>query len=546
MGFLGILEDKNLAHVPGTVILDEQNAHSEEVTAGLKHATGKNSHIVLVPQPSEDPNDPLNYSATKKLIILLILGYGACLNAATLGPLTNASVVVIAEDFKTSITAITLTSGYLLLVVGASAPLVSAGSRKIGKRPVFLLSSLLGMVGTIVGSATNNYVGFRAARIIQGLSSSAYESIIVAAIVQFILGSVSNFSSVITGPITNDLGWKWLFHLFILFSGIQIILLVLFVPETTYRRDIRYETDELVVDNLEDLARVEHRHGVVNEQGTNDDTLKKTETTNTVDSAWTPPPPKKTFVQEMAVFTGIHSDENIIQLFIAPFAVCLNLAVLWIVVISGMFTALYVAVAYDLAQIFSLPPYNLTAAGVGYLSLGPFIGGIIASVLLGIMYDPLIKWCTHRNHGIYEPEYRILPSIFGLATGVGLMAFGKLASEHKSYYATATMHGMMLFGIMFVAITTATYALDAYRDMSNEIFIAGMMLKNFVFYGFSYFVNNWTATAGPAHVFYVFGGVAFALMATMPPMFFFGKRYRSFWHRHNLLKTLKIRTHSEI
>lgn len=49
MGFFGILEDHKLPHVPGTVILNEQSAHSEDVTAGLKHGTGRNSHIVLVP-----------------------------------------------------------------------------------------------------------------------------------------------------------------------------------------------------------------------------------------------------------------------------------------------------------------------------------------------------------------------------------------------------------------------------------------------------------------------------------------------------------------
>lgn len=55
MGFLGILEDNNLAHVPATVILNEEsnNALNHEVVAGLKHGKGKSSHIVLVPQPSE-------------------------------------------------------------------------------------------------------------------------------------------------------------------------------------------------------------------------------------------------------------------------------------------------------------------------------------------------------------------------------------------------------------------------------------------------------------------------------------------------------------
>lgn len=32
----------------------------------LKHGTGKFSHILLVPQPSDSPNDPLNWPLWKK------------------------------------------------------------------------------------------------------------------------------------------------------------------------------------------------------------------------------------------------------------------------------------------------------------------------------------------------------------------------------------------------------------------------------------------------------------------------------------------------
>lgn len=59
---LGVVEDRKLNHVPGTVILDDgvSNIELAQVTGGLKHAKGKtNNHIVLVPQPSNDPNDPL-------------------------------------------------------------------------------------------------------------------------------------------------------------------------------------------------------------------------------------------------------------------------------------------------------------------------------------------------------------------------------------------------------------------------------------------------------------------------------------------------------
>jgi hypothetical protein len=50
MGVGFVLEDhSNLPRVPGTVILEEDVAHSETVTGDLKHGTGRNTHVVLTP-----------------------------------------------------------------------------------------------------------------------------------------------------------------------------------------------------------------------------------------------------------------------------------------------------------------------------------------------------------------------------------------------------------------------------------------------------------------------------------------------------------------
>ncbi|OBT46493.1 hypothetical protein VE00_03319 [Pseudogymnoascus sp. WSF 3629] len=554
MGFFGILEDKKLSHVPGTVILNEKVADIENPTAGLKHGSGKDSHIILVPQPSDDPNDPLNWSATRKFIIVLIVGLGTILNAATIGPLLNAGLYTISLDFHTSIGNITLISGYQLLVAGASGPIVCACSRKWGKRPCFLFSTLFALIGTIIGSATNSYNGLLAARIIQGASISAYESLVIAIIgdlyfvhqrglfnsgIQFLLGGISNFSSVLAGPITANLGWKYLFHILIAFVGTQTILLFFFCPETAYKREARYNIDEIV---NEGAAEKGDETQVELPQNT-DANLTSIQT---IASARTSIPALKTFWQRTAIFSGSYSDENLLQLIIAPFTVCTNLAILWVVVVSGTLTATYVAQAFVLAQIFTLPPYNLDASGIGYLSLGPFIGGLIASIFWAFMLDPMIRWATTKNKGVYEPEYRLLAMASALCIGTGLTAFGVMAENHVSYYATATVHGIALFGVICATVSTSSYALDAYRSMSNEIFIAGMVFKNFLFYGFSYFVNDWTARAGPAQVFYVFGGVAFFLTLTTPILFIWGKRYRSFWHRHNLLEKFNIRTHAEL
>ncbi|PSN63556.1 MFS transporter-like protein [Corynespora cassiicola Philippines] len=559
MGFLGVLEDKHLQHVPATVVLSEQEHERSEATAGLKHGTGKDADIILIPQPSEDPNDPLNWSNAKKFTIMVIIAYGSTLYAAVLAPLLSPALVVIAMDFQRDVGDITVISGYMLLVTACSGPFVSACGRKWGKRPMLLLSSFFGLLGTVVGSAAYSYDGLLAARILQGGSISAFESLVISMIgdlyfvhqrgyfmtlMQFILGAASNFSAIIVGPIAQNLGWRYLFHILIAFTALEVVLLYFFVPETAYNRDHRYDIDELADDRLADLAATEKRHGNNSDESkAESDHVAHVETATPTNLALRP---KKTFVQQLAIFTGTYSDDNFIQLLIAPFAVCLNLAILWMVIVTGGLTAFFVAQSYAMAQIFMFPPYNLSAAGVGYLSLGPFLGGLLGSLFLGASLDPLIKWCAKRNGGIYEPEYRLLGMIPSLLTGIGLFAFGYMCENHYSYYATATMHGMDLFGIVCAAISASAYAIDAYREMSCEVFIANMVFKNLLFYGFSYFVNDWTTEAGPEVVFYTFGGIAFAMTLTTPVFFFWGKKYRSYWHRHNLLDKWGITTHAEM
>lgn len=73
----GILEDTRLEHTPGTAPLQghsDTDNYSGIDSSLLKYdRTGK---IVLVPQPSDSPNDPYNWSRTKKELFTIAYGWG--------------------------------------------------------------------------------------------------------------------------------------------------------------------------------------------------------------------------------------------------------------------------------------------------------------------------------------------------------------------------------------------------------------------------------------------------------------------------------------
>ncbi len=62
-------------------------------------------------------------------------------------------------------------------------PIVSALAHKYGKRPQFLLASLMGVIGTVICIASGeDYNVLLAGRIVQGFGSTAYESLSIAVI----------------------------------------------------------------------------------------------------------------------------------------------------------------------------------------------------------------------------------------------------------------------------------------------------------------------------------------------------------------------------
>ncbi|BCS27727.1 uncharacterized protein APUU_60775A [Aspergillus puulaauensis] len=526
MGYLSVLEPKDALHVPGTVLLGDTDVPSLQAAQSLKHVKGRNGRIVLSPQPNDDPNNPLNFSQARKNVMVAITSLGVCIFGATISPLLNAGLLDIATDLDTMVAKVVQASGYQLLVVAIMVFPVNACSRKWGKRHVFLLSSLIGVVGSIIGSTARDYNTLLAARIIQGLSASAYESLglsmvsdlffvhergVYTALMSFLLGGVSNFSSVICGPITANLGWKYLFHLLVVFGGLQLILQFLFVPETQYQGPLgnpHIRTDALY------------------------DKSSQSPSATTVENVSPSQPPdlvKQSFASSLRIFTGSYSDANFFSLVLTPFVACANLAVLWVILLSGYFLSIYVATAYLLADIFSAPPYFFTSSGIGYMSLGPFIGGLLGTLLAGSLNDPVIRRCSRQNNGYFEPEYRLLTSALAVLTIPGFVGLGYAAETAQSCYLVAFLHGLGLFGIMFQLISTANYALDAFAEMSTETFLCSMAAKNLIIYGYSYFVNDWAVRDGPFKVMWVLNSVAAALLLTFPVAFVLGKRYRACW-----------------
>ena len=145
-------------------------------------------------------------------------------------------------------------------------------------------------------------------------------------------------------------------------------------------------------------------------------------------------------------------------------------------------------VAFNLliAQIFAGPPYLLNTAELGYMSAGTVVGGVLTSVFCGTVSDPIIKFFARRNGGVYEPEYRLMLTPLALIlTLAAYFPFGYMIKDGKSPVAISAMYGIATASAQVCMAVVGGYVVDAYPDINVEVLILTVIVKNFLFYGFS-------------------------------------------------------------
>ncbi|RPA91821.1 MFS general substrate transporter [Choiromyces venosus 120613-1] len=583
---LGIYEPKPARHVPGTATLYEEQGTEEAPrrTSHLKHGTGKDSQLLLVPQPSNSPNDPLNWPLWKKDLTLFVL----CLTAgvaAALGPIVAPISKMLVDEFKTTYKVTAEFAGWQFWPAGIAGLFGSAVGRIWGKRPVYIVSTLLLFIGAIWNSLAQNTDSFLGARVLQGFGLGAFETIVPSTVgdLYFVhqrgkriafynltfLGS-TYFTPVLGGFISTKHGWRSQFQIISAFLGPALILVILLVPEHAYNRPAIFNTDLGSVDNLSELdeqlaktssARTEQvvevdeksatgngagvmrpDEGVASGSGSKAGGIAST--TETPGSLTDEPAivadsgeKRKTWVQELRVYNGRFSDESFFKLIFAPFALFLYPATLWAFSLQGTFITWTIAVAVVLAQMFAGPPTNFGPAELGYMYTAPFIGALAGYFLGAFVSDLSAKWMARKNNNTYEPEFRILliipVVIFGLP---GLYAYGHVADLHLHWIFPSVLYGFLAFAVVVSCTVTFSYILDAHRDIAVEMMVSVLLLKNFFAFGCTYFLVDWVATDGPARVFDILGAIQTAACVLSIPMYILGKAQRDLMARHNLLK----------
>ncbi|KNG47744.1 mfs transporter [Stemphylium lycopersici] len=513
---LGILSDHALERVPGTAQVFEgeqrreleRNAASRIGRPDLKYdKTGK---ILLVPQPSDDPNDPLNWSLLRRDIILLLLSLLSVI-ASTLSPILAANTISLAIYFGRDLTDMALLTGYHLLGVGVAGFLFVPSARIWGKRHVYLLGNVLVVVSCVWGGAIgNHYAGFLWARVFQGVGLAPFEALVNASVGDMyhvhergVRMALSNFcvfggaflTPVLVGVIADRIGYQWTFYFVAIFAGIMLPLVILFVPETAFRRDERFDIDtmgNLLVMDGEEMKMLGNKYSSIT--SVENEAVGHTVKIRAGDSPNQQPaggsPRKATFLESIKPFNGRKTDER----------------------------------------------YT-----------GAFIGALLGFALTGLVSDWSANLLTRLNNGVYEPEFRMVLVIPQLILGcAGIYGFGWTSADAGTYgwFWPDFFFALVVMGMVCGAVASALYIVDAHRGISIEAFTCLLVFKNVFSFGLTFKGFDWIVDAGRRNgqgggggikeLFVAVGSVQAAICALTIPMYIFGKKNRSFFHRYNI------------
>ena len=177
----GILDCNKLEVVPGTAFMSDQDdlppEYADVPRDLLKHGTGRFKDVILVPQPSDSPNDPLNWPQWQKEMILLIVGLSAAVVGAY-GPMLSPGFVEISAQLNITVEILSQSTAWLILMIGLSLFILNPLAKLYGKRPVYILAICIMFATSVWGAATREYNSFLASRIIGGIGMAPYEVLV--------------------------------------------------------------------------------------------------------------------------------------------------------------------------------------------------------------------------------------------------------------------------------------------------------------------------------------------------------------------------------
>ncbi|KAF9885312.1 hypothetical protein FE257_013029 [Aspergillus nanangensis] len=462
--------------------------------------------ILLVPQPSSDPNDPLNWSNPFKLYVAVLTcaaltwvnffaaGPSAVLveividlfgayppdpsNAATLTPASKVA-------FASGVAKAALLFSTASMAAGLSNLLWVPVAVKYGRRLVYTLSFLAFGFCCIWSARATSYGSLLASRIIAAWFAGSAECVapITIADIFFLhergrmtamysaaLSGGAALGPLVSGVMSISQTWRTFHYLCAALVLATTALVFLTMPETAYHRHID--------------PREEDSHGKEKEPSVSQ--VERIQISHF--------PKKKPFTQRMVFNRSLLTQESIWKIALRPVPILLLPPVMWSTVSFGVGIGIFVVMGTTGATAFS-QVYRFTVWQVGLVWLGSFVVNLLGMPFGGYFSDWVANRATVKNGGVREPEMR-LPAV------------------------SIAMVSSAAIGISIV------YTIDCYRPIAGEVVVSQVAFKSIITFLMSFYANPWVYRDGYAGAFTAMAALSFVILALWVPLYIWGTQIR--------------------
>ncbi|GME31763.1 MFS transporter [Neofusicoccum parvum] len=434
---------------------------------------------VLVPQPSSSPDDPLNWSWTKKHLVLTALIPGCLLSDWAL---TWGSVLfqLQAPEWHMSVEAVSQSMSPGIFMQGPGGILSVPLCQRYGRLPVLFWSQLLSLIVTIGATFAPDYATFTAMRTLQGFFGAAPQVIGLSIIhdmfffnerarkiniwaASFLIGPY--LGPFICSLCTSKLNWREDFGVLAGFYGFSLLMVVFLGDETLYDRgSVEKPKSKSILRHISLLLGIE---GVRTSSGR--------------PGLWTVLWHQCSLLARPYLF--------------APTALFVMPLTMWTI-----------GLVSTISQ-FVLPPVIAGGYGFSYVALAmihfaPMIGTIAAELWGHWFNDFIAKRYMARHAGTHSPENRL----------------------HGVY-----LPGMTCFATLGAMTAVSAYVLDTFP---HHAALASAWINFWrVIGGFTvlYFQMDWVHLNGPGVVFGCQAAIIAGATASVAATQVWGKRWRQRW-----------------
>ncbi|KAL4913292.1 major facilitator superfamily domain-containing protein [Aspergillus aurantiobrunneus] len=423
-------EEQDHASVPELAASRLSQAHREYLLQ--RHGT-----LDLDPVPSASHADPYNWPVWKKIANLVLVAFHACMSTFT------ASIIPAYEEISTDLGVSMQRASYLtslqIAVLGGAPLFWKPLSNRYGRRPIFLLSTILSSVCNVGCAKSPDYASMAACRALTAFFISPAAAIGSAVVTEtFFKKERGRYMGIWTlmvtlgvpvGPlifgfVANRAGYRWIFWVLAVINGVQFILYIFFGAETRY------------IAGDGDSSSSGFRSQYLSFRRIDPTPLKLSEFYHPLTLAVRP------------------------TVFIPAFAYAM-------VFLFGS-----VLITVEVPQLLQ-EKFGLNAEQLGLQFLGVIIGTILGEQIGGSMSDTWMNRRTRKLQTRPEPEFRLWLSYPGvILTIAGVIVFlvcTQQAPEGHWQVSPIIGTGIAAFGNQLVTTVMVTYAVDSYPQDSGSV-----------------------------------------------------------------------------